>query len=103
MRDAIRLKCARGEIAPPTMRRALAELAGDFKRGVLHRPRLDWPDIFRKAEELSEHHALVTNCRTLDVLHVATAVLLRVTEFVSQDQRQRTLAAKAGLRLHPST
>lgn len=102
MRNAIRLKCARGDILPATMRRALANLDADFRHGVLQRPHLDWPDVFAKAEELSKAHALATNCRTLDALHVAAALLLRVTEFVSQDQRQRAMASKAGLRLHPS-
>jgi hypothetical protein len=36
-------------------------------------------------------------CRTLDVLHVACACELAADHFLSFDQRQKTLARKAGL------
>jgi len=35
------------------------------------------------------------------VLHVATAKCLRVTEFISFDSRQRTLATTVGLKVGP--
>lgn len=40
-------------------------------------------------------------CRTMDILHVACAVQLRADEFLTFDQRQRTLALHAGLSAPP--
>ncbi|MBM4156595.1 MAG: type II toxin-antitoxin system VapC family toxin [Lentisphaerae bacterium] len=38
-------------------------------------------------------------CRTLDILHVACALQLKPTEFLTFDHRQRKLAAHAGLKV----
>jgi predicted nucleic acid-binding protein len=37
--------------------------------------------------------------RTLDILHVATAVHLRATEFLTFDGRQKKIARHAGLKV----
>jgi hypothetical protein len=39
-----------------------------------------------------------TGCRTLDLMHVATAKLLTASEFVSTDKRQLQAAALCGLK-----
>jgi hypothetical protein len=41
--------------------------------------------------------------RTLDVLHVAAALLLEAKILASFDEQQRRLAASAGLKLLPET
>jgi len=41
-------------------------------------------------------------CRTLDILHVACAIQLKVVSFVSYDERQRSLADEEGLRVLPN-
>ena len=40
-------------------------------------------------------------CRTMDIIHVACAVQLSPSSFVSFDRRQRTLAESAGLDVLP--
>ena len=40
-------------------------------------------------------------CRTMDILHVACALEIAATAFLSSDQRQNALAAHAGLKLAP--
>jgi predicted nucleic acid-binding protein len=62
---------------------------------------MQWPIVFRIAASLSDHHSATVGTRSLDILHVAAAKLLRANEFVSFDRRQRILAASAGLKVVP--
>ena len=48
-----------------------------------------------------EQYASKYLTRALDVLHVASALLLKTTEFASFDLRQRNLASAVGLKLLP--
>lgn len=50
-----------------------------------------------EAERLSAQHSERLGTRSLDILHVAFAVVLGAREFLSFDQRQAALAAAAGL------
>ena len=101
VRTAIRLKAARKEISDSQLRVALDSVTADVEQGTLRRPALDWERAWQTAERLSHRHAHETLCRTLDTLHVAVAQVLKVADFVSLDERQRKLAAKAGLRVVP--
>jgi hypothetical protein len=53
--------------------------------------------VERKAEELSAAHSAAIGCRTLDIVHIAAAIVIGVEEFVTFDVRQSSLAAAAGL------
>jgi len=53
----------------------------------------------RRAGELSRVHTPALGCRSLDVLHVASALELGLRTFVTFDQRQQKLARAAGLKL----
>ena len=99
IKNAIRLKCCRKEISQTSMALSLKALDVDAKAGVLHRTQVEWLAVFRRLDELSERFALVTNCRTLDAMHVACAIVLGVEEFVTFDQRQRDLAKRAGMKV----
>ncbi|MGO8999091.1 MAG: type II toxin-antitoxin system VapC family toxin [Polyangiaceae bacterium] len=101
VRNAMRLKRFRGEITPAQLRAALRALAEDERAGRWQRPALDLGETLRRAEVFSRKLAPAIGCRTLDILHVATAVVLGVREFASFDGRQRQLAKKAGLRVVP--
>jgi predicted nucleic acid-binding protein len=57
-----------------------------------------WRATLRRARELSRAHTPALGCRTLDVLHVATAVELGLRYFVTFDSRQGQLAKAAGLK-----
>jgi predicted nucleic acid-binding protein len=57
-----------------------------------------WRATLRRARELSRAHTPALGCRTLDVLHVATAMELGLRYFVTFDSRQRQLAKAAGLK-----
>jgi predicted nucleic acid-binding protein len=58
---------------------------------------LVWPDLYETAENLSETDTAKLGVRTLDLLHVAAALNLSATAFLSFDARQFALAMAAGL------
>jgi hypothetical protein len=57
-----------------------------------------WRATLRRARELSRAHTPALGCRTLDVLHVATAIEPGLRYFVTFDSRQGQLAKAAGLK-----
>jgi predicted nucleic acid-binding protein len=83
------------------MEGALGNLQDDLESGVLHIPDLDFPAVFHRAESLSAAHTPLIGSRSLDILHVASALTLGCSRFASFDRRQRMLARKAGLRILP--
>ena len=99
LRTALRVKRGRGEIADGELKLALRDLQEDINAGRLKKPIYDLPDVFRKAEELSAKHATATLCRSLDILHVATAVVIGSMNFFTFDARQASLATRAGLKV----
>lgn len=81
--------------------RALADLQTDLDSGAVIVVAADWPDIHRLAETLSARHTIAGGHRSLDILHVATALHLGAREFLTFDANQRTLAAAEKLRVKP--
>jgi predicted nucleic acid-binding protein len=73
----------------------------NFEAERLQLTGVDWPEIYRQSERLSEQFTKEAQTRTLDILHVATAQLLGMSDFYSLDRRQRALAGQAGLRVKP--
>lgn len=101
VRNALRLKVFRGEITNEQLRQSLAALESDMQAGRWERPQFSVSDVQRGAERLSAKHATSVGCRTLDILHVAAAVVIGAKEFVTFDSRQGALAKKAGLKVRP--
>jgi predicted nucleic acid-binding protein len=62
---------------------------------------VEWTNIFRRADELSEKHSSQGGQRTIDLLHVAIAMDFGAKIFLSFDQRQKKLAKVAGLKAKP--
>ena len=81
--------------------RALADLQTDLDTGALVIVAAEWADVHRRAEDLSKRHTAAGGHRSLDVLHVATALHLKAREFLTFDANQRQLAAAAGLKVKP--
>lgn len=78
---------------------ALDDLDTDFVGGRLHQADLLWRSALNRAAELSRKHTPRLGTRSADVLHVACALELRLSHFLTFDERQRKLAAAAGLKL----
>ncbi len=77
------------------------QIAEDESQGILARRAVDQADHFAKARGLSKKLTPEISARSLDILHVAAALLLKVREFASFDEKQRVLAFRAGLKLVP--
>ena len=75
----------------------------DLDKGFLVRRGLDAVAQYRNAMKLSTEYAARYLTRTLDVLHVAAALLLEAKTLASFDDRQRRLAASVGLQLLPDS
>ena len=101
VRNAFELGVFRGLLARADAAAAWANLENDLMKGLLARTTVKWPPIFRQAATLSQNHSAAIGTRSLDVLHVAAAKYVHAVEFISFDQRQRTLATNAGLKVHP--
>ena len=67
--------------------------------GVLEVPDLEWAKVWTKADQLTAKYARATQCRTLDVLHVAAALHLDLKLFGTTDARQMVVAKKVGLKI----
>ena len=46
-------------------------------------------------------HSATLGCRTLDIIHVAAALVIGAREFITFDGRQAALARQAGLTVKP--
>lgn len=76
---------------------ALGALQSDIKLGVLHLAAVDWADVHQRAEHLSLQYTRNGGHRTVDILHVATALHLGASEFLTFDVNQKKLAEAEGL------
>jgi len=99
LRNALYRKCARKEMTPLQLAETLKAIQSDLDSGVLEIPDVDWPEVWREADRLTAKYALTTQCRTLDVLHVAAAKQLEIKIFGTADLRQMVVARKAGLKV----
>ena len=101
VRNAIRLKAFRGELSATEMTASLAALEQDIAAGRWQTPAYDRFVVEQKAEELSQQHSAALGCRTLDIIHVAAALVLETKTFITFDTRQKKLAVLAGLAVKP--
>jgi hypothetical protein len=58
--------------------------------------------LYPEAHRLVTHFSSRAAYGTLDILHVAAAMILRADTFLTFDKRQAALATTAGLRVEPS-
>jgi len=75
----------------------LADLKSDLVSGAVVTVPGPWPQVHGAAERLSELHTEANGYRTMDILHVATAIKLGAKEFLTFDGNQKRLAVAEGL------
>jgi predicted nucleic acid-binding protein len=97
--NSIHLAVHRKQIEERLARAAVADFDTDVRYGRLAVIDVLWRRTLDLAAELSTQYTATLGTRTLDVLHVATAVTLEARRFVSYDDRQAALAHAAGLRV----
>jgi predicted nucleic acid-binding protein len=97
--NSIHLAVHRKEIDERLANAAIADFDTDVREGRLAIFDVLWRHTLDLAADLSAQHTAALGTRTLDVLHVATAVALELRRFVSYDDRQAALARTVGLRV----
>jgi hypothetical protein len=88
-----------GHLDQTGLTQALTDFNSDFASGHLQQADILWRAAFNRAAELSQRHTPKLGTRSLDVLHVASALELKLRHFVSFDGRQHQLAVSAGLKV----
>ena len=81
----------------PEGMKMLADLKADLVSGDVTTVPAPWPQIHLAAERLSELYTDASGHRSMDILHVATALELGVKEFLTFDGNQKILAEAEGL------
>ena len=99
--NAIRFAAFRKVISAADARASLAAIEADLKSGHLHLTADDLAAMVNEASRLSELHTMSGGHRSFDILHVATARLLKATTFLSFDANQRRLATAVRLSVGP--
>ena len=75
----------------------LRDLDSDLRNDVLKSVPVDWAVVHQMAEDLNLRYTASGGHRLADILHVATALHLGKTEFLTFDANQRRLAEAVGL------
>ena len=101
LRTGIRLRVFRREITPEQRQAAFNDIDSDLDGNILAHRNVPWTDTFREAENLAGVHVETLGVRSFDLLHVAIALALKATSFVTFDLRQAALATAAGFELKP--
>ena len=97
LRNALRLRVFRSEITPAQRDASINAMLADLAAGVLAHAEPPLADLTLEAERQSALHSETLGTRSLDILHVAGAVVLGLSDFLTFDHRQRNLAQAAGL------
>jgi predicted nucleic acid-binding protein len=97
--NAINLAVFRKELPPEKAAASQTWLAEDFIHGHLTQVDILWRASLNRAAELSQAHTRTFGTRSLDILHVACAIELKLRHFLTFDERQGKLATALGLKL----
>ena len=99
LRNALRLRVFRKEISISQRNASLNQLLADLADGILEHASPGLAETMMEAERLSTSYSEKLGTRSMDILHVAAAVVLGIPEFLSFDKRQAALAKAAGLKV----
>jgi hypothetical protein len=101
IRNALNLAIARGEIEAPEKDAVMVDIDRLMEEGFFRLVQVSQTAIYAKAEELSDRHTSTVSSRSLDLMHVAAALLCKAQLFLSTDVRQRQVALAEGLAVKP--
>ena len=96
-RNALRLRVFRREITVRQREQGIQAMLGDIAANVFYGIDPPWPDVLLEADRLSSSHSESLGTRSLDILHVASALVLGSSEFLTFDRRQAAMAQAVGL------
>ena len=95
--NGLQLKLFRKEATAAAIGATLDAVHRDQVDGVLHGAQPTWTTVIETTLRLAEVHTGALGARTLDLLHIAAALTLQASEFVTGDKRQAIAAANEGL------
>ncbi len=99
--NALALKVFQGQATGAQVAASLTLFQADLASGALVAPTSLWQVHIQSAIQLALLHTPVIGCRSIDILHCATAAGLHAAEFISTDVRQSKLASSMGLNWTP--
>jgi predicted nucleic acid-binding protein len=97
--NAIQLKQFRSEITKDETLCIFSKFNEYENMGIFYRPQMDWSEIFKYAVDISKKHTATIGARSLDILHIASALSIKAENFLTVDGRQSEVAAHAGLQI----
>ena len=97
LRNALSLAMFQQRLTQQEIQAAWQEVENDCAAGLLVARGGLWHHVLLDAQPYALNQTPTIGCRTLDVLHVAAAKLVGVTEFCTFDTRQAELVRKVGM------
>lgn len=101
LHNAFQLAVFRGEIDKASALLKKRLFTEDLANGIFTIHSLPNSTIYQKAIELAERHSSSLGTRSLDLMHIAAALILQTNLFLSFDERQRKVAELEGLTVGP--
>ncbi|MBN1903534.1 MAG: type II toxin-antitoxin system VapC family toxin [Deltaproteobacteria bacterium] len=96
--NGLKLKQFRNELKTDEFEKIITLIAEHEKAGIFYRPTINWQNVFFFSFNLSKTHTHDYGTRSLDILHVGSALVIKTDTFLTNDTRQAQLAKKAGLK-----
>ena len=101
IRNALNFGINRGEVTSEQRDAVLAEIDTQTETGFFRLVDASQSSIHAKAQELSNKHTPALVTRSLDLMHLAAALLSGARTFLTFDKRQAKAAAAEGLVVKP--
>ena len=101
IRNALNFGINRGEIIGEQRDAVLSEIDAQIEKGFFRLVDASQTSIYAKAQELSNKHTPTTATRSLDLMHLAAALLTEARTFLTFDKRQSKAASAEGLVVKP--
>ena len=101
LHNAFHLSVFRGEFDADAAALKQRWFQEDLSHGVFAIIPVPATTLYPKAIELADRHSAHLGTRSLDLMHVAAALLLQAATFLSFDERQRKAAKAEGLKIRP--
>lgn len=101
IRNAFNLAIQRGEIRESEREAVFADIERQLATGFFRMADTSQAEIYAKARELSDRYTPTIATRSLDLMHVAAALLGKARMFLSTDARQCKVAKAEGMEVKP--
>ena len=102
LRNALYLAVFRKQISEAIRQAAWRRVELDIRNGIYFDALIGQLDLHEKASQLAQKYTAGFGTRTLDLLHLAAAILLGARQLLTFDERQRQAAEREGLKLLPA-